>query len=85
MQQGAREGQLLPELNPSCNYNIIQEEDLIQVVKTESNESGKPSIIVLRRNDFRSSTKLDALIRDLRSYISFLSVSGILNKTISYF
>ena len=52
-----------------------QESDLLEVVRSRQNSSDKgedgtqaptPSV-TLRRNDFRSSTKLEALVQDLRT------------------
>lgn len=47
-----------------------QESDLLEVVRTKpksEDESDDTPTVTLRRNDFRSSTKLDALLQHLRS------------------
>ncbi|KIJ66394.1 hypothetical protein HYDPIDRAFT_109414 [Hydnomerulius pinastri MD-312] len=71
---------------PTCSRGPVKENELIEVVRTKSQEGkeidanpespfftqhkGKAKAsqpeLVLRRNDFRSSTKLDALIQNLR-------------------
>ena len=47
----------------------FQSMELIEVIRREATSS-RPleSTVVLRRNDFQSSTKLDALIRNLRKH-----------------
>lgn len=53
---------------------LLQESDLLEVVrsKKERDEDALPTSqssapeVILRRNDFRSSTKLDALVANLR-------------------
>ncbi|PFH49678.1 hypothetical protein AMATHDRAFT_147130 [Amanita thiersii Skay4041] len=54
---------------PTCNHGPIEAADLIEVSRRKTGVDGQSSSapdIVLRRNDFQSSTKLDALINDLR-------------------
>ena len=42
---------------------------MIEVIKKEATDSQSlGSTVVLRKNDFQSSTKLDALIRNLRKH-----------------
>lgn len=54
---------------PICSSGPVKEGDLLEViVKKGSNmgeEESKPNIVI-RKNDFVSSTKIDALIRNLR-------------------
>jgi DNA repair protein RAD5 len=53
---------------PICSSGPVKEGDLLEVVvRTESDmgEESKPKV-VLRKNDFVSSTKIDALLRNLR-------------------
>ncbi|KAI0684760.1 SNF2 family N-terminal domain-containing protein [Cytidiella melzeri] len=55
---------------PTCSHGPVQETDLLEVMRAKQtdasdNEAPTPTIR-LRRNDFRSSTKLDALIQNLR-------------------
>ncbi|KAI0334349.1 hypothetical protein GY45DRAFT_1318351 [Cubamyces sp. BRFM 1775] len=59
---------------PTCSRGPVEENDLLEVVRSRQNSSDKgedgtqaptPSV-TLRRNDFRSSTKLEALVQDLR-------------------
>ncbi|KAI0095220.1 SNF2 family N-terminal domain-containing protein [Irpex rosettiformis] len=54
---------------PSCSYSPVQEADLLEVMRkkqTTSDEQASTLTFTLRRNDFRSSTKLDALVQNLR-------------------
>ncbi|KAG2138689.1 SNF2 family N-terminal domain-containing protein [Suillus bovinus] len=63
---------------PTCSQGPVKEQDLIEVLRPsgrnspcqestgEEKEGASKSEVVLRRNDFRSSTKLDALIQNLR-------------------
>ena len=47
------------------------ESDLLEVIrapKTENDVDGPAPTVTLRRNDFRSSTKLEALLQNLRTY-----------------
>ncbi|KAH9949377.1 SNF2 family N-terminal domain-containing protein [Amylocystis lapponica] len=59
---------------PTCSRGPVQESELIEVVRTRQ-EGGidgtafsdtPPTTFTLRRNDFRSSTKLEALLQNLR-------------------
>lgn len=54
---------------PTCSHSPVQEADLLEVMRkkqTSADEDAPPSsTFTLRRNDFRSSTKLDALIQNL--------------------
>lgn len=54
---------------PTCSREPVAESDLLEVIrapKTENNGDGVTSTVTLRRNDFRSSTKLEALLQNLR-------------------
>ncbi|KAJ7640954.1 DNA repair protein RAD5 [Roridomyces roridus] len=52
---------------PNCSRGPIKESDLIEVFQPPPTSSQEPKpTVVLRKNDFRSSTKLDALVRNLR-------------------
>lgn len=60
---------------PTCNRGPVKENELLEVFRprkhepTSSSPLGSQSAlpeVILRRNDFRSSTKLDALIQNLR-------------------
>lgn len=63
---------------PTCSQGPVKEQDLIEVLRSsgqdilhqestgDEKEEMSTSEIFLRRNDFRSSTKLDALIQNLR-------------------
>jgi DNA repair protein RAD5 len=53
---------------PICSSGPVTEGDLLEVVVKESGEGEEESTskVVIRRNDFVSSTKIDALIRNLR-------------------
>ncbi|KAI0049269.1 hypothetical protein FA95DRAFT_1489629 [Auriscalpium vulgare] len=55
---------------PSCNKGPVKEGDLLEVIRTRKREDAMPSSsppkVILRRNDFVSSTKLDALADNLR-------------------
>ncbi|OSX66957.1 hypothetical protein POSPLADRAFT_1175676 [Postia placenta MAD-698-R-SB12] len=59
---------------PTCARGPVKEGDLLEVVRTKQElpEDGSaagqssPPTIILRRNDFRSSTKLEALLQNLR-------------------
>lgn len=65
---------------PTCSQGPVKEQDLIEVFRPRpgecspqgaptGNERGDTSTeVFLRRNDFRSSTKLDALVQNLRRY-----------------
>lgn len=53
---------------PVCSSGPVKEGDLLEVVLKESDagEEGGTSKVVIRKNDFVSSTKIDALLRNLR-------------------
>ncbi|KAI0640000.1 SNF2 family N-terminal domain-containing protein [Trametes polyzona] len=59
---------------PTCSRGPVQESDLLEIVRSRNNSGDKPGddaqaptpTVTLRRNDFRSSTKLEALVQDLR-------------------
>ncbi|KAL6304876.1 SNF2 family N-terminal domain-containing protein [Sparassis latifolia] len=57
---------------PTCSRGPLKESDLLEVVRTphESTDNAKAEVpepvVTLRRNDFRSSTKLEALMQNLR-------------------
>ena len=54
---------------PTCNVGPVAEQELLEVVKGAKGEDGEEErTFTLRRNDFVSSTKLDALIMNLRAY-----------------
>ncbi|KAH9910501.1 SNF2 family N-terminal domain-containing protein, partial [Epithele typhae] len=58
---------------PTCSRGPVKERDLLEVVRARTNGGEKDSEtptsstqVTLRRNDFRSSTKLEALVQHLR-------------------
>ena len=53
---------------PICSSGPVKEGDLLEVIlKKESDVTEEsPPKVVIRKNDFVSSTKVDALIRNLR-------------------
>ncbi|EMD42287.1 hypothetical protein CERSUDRAFT_79878 [Gelatoporia subvermispora B] len=56
---------------PTCSRGPVKESDLLEVVrdkdaKADESTQGPTPTFALRRNDFRSSTKLDALLQNLR-------------------
>ncbi|KAI0360987.1 hypothetical protein OH77DRAFT_1492142 [Trametes cingulata] len=59
---------------PTCSRGPVQESDLLEIVRSRNNSGDETgggtqapsSTVTLRRNDFRSSTKLEALVQDLR-------------------
>ncbi|KIM47670.1 hypothetical protein M413DRAFT_22297 [Hebeloma cylindrosporum] len=56
---------------PTCSYGPIKSTDLVEIIRKEKGTAFPAFQLsdpgpVLRRNDFQSSTKLDALIRNLR-------------------
>lgn len=68
---------------PTCSQGPVKEQDLIEVLRPKpgqgspqqeptgsEREDTSTSEVFLRRNDFRSSTKLDALVQNLRVYHS---------------
>ena len=74
----AREGPQLRDIPPSASALTIttQEGDLLEIVRSRHNSDNQPQdsaqatlpAVTLRRNDFRSSTKLEALVKHLRTY-----------------
>src|SRR5438105_155993 len=54
-----------------------QESDLLEVVRTQRDSARGAANVMLRRNDFRSSTKLDALADNLSRFYP-LEFSGLL-------
>jgi hypothetical protein len=64
----------------------LQESDLLEVVRPQKGRSGDlPSssqsslpAVILRRNDFRSSTKLEALVQNLRMQGRYISRDNVL-------
>jgi len=64
---------------PSCATGQLQASKLIEVMRAKagassSSQSPKQSV-VLRRNDFQSSTKIDALLQNLRECSSLWSLN----------
>ncbi|KAJ6601311.1 DNA repair protein RAD5 [Mycena vulgaris] len=51
---------------PTCARGPIQESDLIEVFRPPTSSQDPQPSVLLRKNDFRSSTKLDALVENLR-------------------
>ncbi|KAJ7642840.1 SNF2 family N-terminal domain-containing protein [Mycena rosella] len=51
---------------PSCGRGPIQETDLIELFRPPTSSQDPQPSVLLRKNDFRSSTKLDALVANLR-------------------
>ncbi|KAK7686707.1 hypothetical protein QCA50_010307 [Cerrena zonata] len=51
---------------PTCSTSPVKESDLLEVIRTKSEDDSSDATLTLRRNDFRSSTKLDALLQHLR-------------------
>ncbi|KAG2022727.1 DNA repair protein RAD5 [Coprinopsis cinerea AmutBmut pab1-1] len=57
---------------PSCGQGPLKSSDLVEIVRNKKDGNQPPNSqdpepeIVLRRNDFQSSTKLDALVQNLR-------------------
>ncbi|KAH9929764.1 SNF2 family N-terminal domain-containing protein [Fomitopsis serialis] len=56
---------------PTCSRGPVKESDLIEVVRSKTQAEGKEPqasrpAVTLRRNDFRSSTKLEALLQNLK-------------------
>jgi DNA repair protein RAD5 len=55
---------------PICSSGPVKEGDLLEVIVKESDtgeDEGRPKV-VFRKNDFISSTKIDALVRNLREF-----------------
>jgi DNA repair protein RAD5 len=61
---------------PICSSGPVKEGDLLEVIlRSESGEENKPKVEI-RKNDFVSSTKIDALLRNLReSPLALLSLA----------
>lgn len=64
---------------------LLQESDLLEVVRpSKSGKSDEEATgsqdsepeVILRRNNFRSSTKLEALVQNLRGSRSFIIFDG---------
>ncbi|KAJ7070484.1 DNA repair protein RAD5 [Mycena amicta] len=51
---------------PTCSRGPIREKDFLEVFRPPQTSQDPEPGVVLRKNDFRSSTKLDALIQNLR-------------------
>lgn len=53
-------------------YNsIAQESDLLEVVRRSQGDNGSGTVedqVIVQRNDFRSSTKIEALLERLREF-----------------
>ena len=87
--QGSRQGQFLHDHLVMFHLIVVQEGDLLEVVRSRQNSnegSSNPQqpptpAITLRRNDFRSSTKLEALVQRLRQYLSHEFINSSLLRT----
>ncbi|KAF4604775.1 DNA helicase rad5 [Pleurotus pulmonarius] len=52
---------------PTCSCGPVKQADLIEILRTKARDGSEaPTRVILRRNDFNSSTKLDALLQALR-------------------
>ncbi|KAJ6486097.1 DNA repair protein RAD5 [Mycena vitilis] len=51
---------------PTCSHGPFKEADLIEVFRPPKSSQDPQPDVVLRKNDFNSSTKLDALVQNLR-------------------
>ncbi|KAG9222353.1 hypothetical protein CCMSSC00406_0002688 [Pleurotus cornucopiae] len=52
---------------PTCSRGPVKQADLIEILRTKARDGSEaPTRVILRRNDFNSSTKLDALVQALR-------------------
>ncbi|KAJ6541844.1 P-loop containing nucleoside triphosphate hydrolase protein [Mycena capillaripes] len=51
---------------PTCSRGPFKESDLIEVFRPPKSSQDPQPDVILRKNDFHSSTKLDALIQNLR-------------------
>ncbi|KAF7310688.1 DNA repair protein [Mycena chlorophos] len=51
---------------PTCSRGPIEERDLMEVFRPPKSSQNPEPAAILRKNDFRSSTKLEALIQNLR-------------------
>lgn len=65
---GACEEQGKDGMCPICSSGPVKEGDLLEVVVKEPGEEESKPRVMIRKNDFVSSTKIDALIRNLRKY-----------------
>ena len=55
---------------PICSSGPVKEGDLLELVlkkESDAGEEGSTPKVVIRKNDFVSSTKIEALIRNLRT------------------
>lgn len=63
---------------PICSSGPVKEGDLLEVILKEESDTGegesKPKVVI-RKNNFVSSTKIDALIRNLRKSSKSFSIS----------
>lgn len=51
---------------PTCSRGPVKQADLIEILRTKARDGSEaPTRVILRRNDFNSSTKLDALVQAL--------------------
>ena len=57
---------------PICSNGPVKEGDLLEVIMNEGDagEDDNKAKVVVRKNDFISSTKIDALIRNLREFFN---------------
>ena len=54
---------------PICSSGPVREGDLLEVVKrSDVGEEGSRPKVLIRRNDFISSTKIEALLQNLREF-----------------
>ncbi|KAF7307476.1 DNA repair protein [Mycena indigotica] len=51
---------------PTCSRGPIREKELMEVFRPPRSSQNPEPAVILRKNDFRSSTKLDALMHNLR-------------------
>ncbi|KAK2461535.1 hypothetical protein APHAL10511_005998 [Amanita phalloides] len=51
---------------PTCSHGPLKAEELIEVTRPDTDQKSDSSEIILRQNNFKSSTKLDALVHDLK-------------------
>ncbi|KAG5220964.1 DNA helicase [Salix suchowensis] len=51
---------------PTCSRGPVKQADLVEILRTKARDGSEaPTRVILRRNDFNSSTKLDALVQAL--------------------
>ncbi len=78
LHKGANQGMYCIDLQNLRHIQILsrfKSNELIEVIRKETNGSQSlESTVVLRRNDFQSSTKLDALMQNLRKEDLILSL-----------